>query len=728
MDYLSWKKKQILRAKKGIKVFLEFVFRVEFSGHYQPRSPSLIIANKTSFVDVLLPAFFLPTEVTIALIPGMYNTVSIKILRLFADVTVIDPTKITTTRALIKAIRSGRTCVIFPQDFVALHKRSLKIYEWLGLGLQKVGGVVIPIRIERMPSSIFATGKGKMLPLLPKIKLHLLPSASFLPSEEGMVDPKEAGIRFFRLISDWIFANSFKPKTLFTALLQGVAKGIKNKATIEDSNRIPLAYRQFLTRCFILGQQIKNQTVDGEYVGVMMPTCIAGMATFFALQAYRRIPAMLNFSMGFANLISACTMTGIKTIYTSRQFIATAKLEALIEELQTAGIKIYFLEELKSSIHLGHKLEGLLKGMFPNLSYQFLGEKVSPEQTSLILFTSGSEGYPKGVALSHSNLLANCYQMMSRVDFTSKDVFFNSLPIFHTFGLTAGSIIPLITGTTCFFYPSPLHYKIIPGLVAQTGTTIMFGTDTFLTGYARAAEKQDFSRVRYIFAGAEKVKPETLKYWSETFGVKIYEGYGATEASPVISLNCPLASIPGTVGMIVPAMESRIEPVEGIAEGGRLWLRGPNIMLGYLNRDMPGFINVSDDGWYDTGDIVTINRYGFITIIGRAKRFAKIAGEMVSLSAVEGVAASVWPELLNAAVIQKCSGKGEQILLFSEASHADKGSFIKKIQEQGYSELLIPYRIYPGSKIPVLSSGKIDYVMLDQKLMVETEIKTMEEL
>ena len=459
-----------------------------------------------------------------------------------------------------------------------------------------------------------------------------------------------------------------------------------------------------------------------------MPTCIAGMATFFALQAYRRIPAMLNFSMGFANLISACTMTGIKTIYTSRQFIATAKLEALIEELQTAGIKIYFLEELKSSIHLGHKLEGLLKGMFPNLSYQFLGEKVSPEQTSLILFTSGSEGYPKGVALSHSNLLANCYQMMSRVDFTSKDVFFNSLPIFHTFGLTAGSIIPLITGTTCFFYPSPLHYKIIPGLVAQTGTTIMFGTDTFLTGYARAAEKQDFSRVRYIFAGAEKVKPETLKYWSETFGVKIYEGYGATEASPVISLNCPLASIPGTVGMIVPAMESRIEPVEGIAEGGRLWLRGPNIMLGYLNRDMPGFINVSDDGWYDTGDIVTINRYGFITIIGRAKRFAKIAGEMVSLSAVEGVAASVWPELLNAAVIQKCSGKGEQILLFSEASHADKGSFIKKIQEQGYSELLIPYRIYPGSKIPVLSSGKIDYVMLDQKLMVETEIKTMEEL
>jgi acyl-[acyl-carrier-protein]-phospholipid O-acyltransferase/long-chain-fatty-acid--[acyl-carrier-protein] ligase len=641
-----------------------------------------------------------------------------KILRLFVDVIAIDPTKITTIKALAKAIRTGKTCAIFPQDFATLQERSLKRYEWLGLGLQKAGGVVIPIRIERIPNSLLDTGQEKMRRLFPKIKLHLLPAESF-SSEQGRVDRKEVGIRFFRLISDLTFVNRFKPQTLFTALLHGVVMGIKNKAKIEDSNRTPLTYRQFLSRCFILGRQIKKQTVAGEYVGVMMPTCIAGMATFFALQAYRRIPAMLNFSMGFASLISACTMTGIKSIYTSRQFIATAKLEVLIEELKTAGIKIYFLEELKSSIHLGHKFSGLFKGMFPNLSYQFLGEKVSPEQTSLILFTSGSEGYPKGVALSHSNLLANCYQMMSRVDFTSKDVFFNSLPIFHTFGLTAGSIIPLITGTACFFYPSPLHYKIIPGLVAQTRTTIMFGTDTFLTGYARAAEKQDFSRVRYIFAGAEKVKPETLKYWSETFGVKIYEGYGATEASPVISLNCPLASIPGTVGMIVPTMESRIESVDGIAEGGRLWLRGPNIMLGYLNRDMPGLINVPDDGWYDTGDIVTINRYGFITIVGRAKRFAKIAGEMVSLSAVEGVAASVWPELLNAAVIKKCSGKGEQILLFSEASDADKGSFIKKVREQGYSELLIPYCIYPGSKIPVLSSGKIDYVMLDQKLMAE---------
>jgi acyl-[acyl-carrier-protein]-phospholipid O-acyltransferase/long-chain-fatty-acid--[acyl-carrier-protein] ligase len=244
----------------------------------------------------------------------------------------------------------------------------------------------------------------------------------------------------------------------------------------------------------------------------------------------------------------------------------------------------------------------------------------------------------------------------------------------------------------------------------------MFGTDTFLTGYARAAERHDFSSVRYLFAGAEKLKPETMRYWMDTFGVKIYEGYGATETSPVISMNCPLASITGSVGMLLPSMECHIEPVEGIAEGGRFILRGPNIMQGYLSSEKQGMILAPKAGWHDTGDIVTLNEEGFITIAGRAKRFAKIAGEMISLTAVEGVASSIWPELLHAAVSKKCSKKGEQIILFSEAIGADKTSFIKKIQEQGYSELLIPQHIVPDSKIPVLPSGKIDYVAIEKEV------------
>ncbi len=705
MDYLS-------SGKKSMVGRLLSLWHTVDPSHYS-RSPfnSLIIIHRTSIFDVLRLASFLPGDPIIALPFSFYNTLWGRLLRRFTDVIAIDPTSALSIRNVSKAIKTGRPCVIFLQDIPFL-EYDKKFYQRFSFILQKLQTEVIPIHLQ------YSSKRQTNI-------VHALPSQLFILPERGKVDSNAVGIRLFRLISDFAFVSGFQPQTLFAALLHGVRKGVKHGTSIEDANLTSLTYQQFLVRCFVLGRQIKNQTEPGEYVGVMMPTSIAGMVTFFALQAYNRIPAMLNFSMGFNSLLSACSLAEIKIIYTSSQFVAIAKLESLIEELQSAGIKIVFLEDLKDSIHLRHRAAGFIKALFPRIAYQCLGKKRSPEQVALILFTSGSEGIPKGVALSHINLLANCYQMMARVDFSAKDVFFNCLPIFHTFGLTAGSIIPLITGSKCFFYPSPLHYKIIPAAVRESGATIMFGTDTFLTGYARAAEKQDFSKIRYIFAGAEKVKPETLRYWREVFNVSIYEGYGATEASPVISLNCPLASVPGSVGMILPAIEGQIQPVDGIANGGRLLLRGPNVMLGYLNPDKSDVIRALQilapcEGWHDTGDIVTMTADGFITIAGRAKRFAKIGGEMVSLSVVEGIAAAVWPEILHAAVIGRVSAKGgEQILLFSEAVHADKASFIRKIKEDGYSELFIPHRIYPGSVIPVLSSGKIDYVMLD-KLLLET--------
>ncbi|CEG58715.1 AMP-binding protein [Legionella fallonii] len=713
MDYLGGNEKQGKWVKKWMSTLLSLCYNVDISNYRRSAFNSLIITHRTSIRDVLLLACCLPGQLTFVLPLQLCDTLWGRLLRRFTDIIAIDPTTVLSTRSIIKAIKTGRPCVIFLQDIPGFLEYDLRFYERFSLLLQKLQTEVISIHLKG----------SKRDKLFPQIIARSLSSELFIVPDHDAVQPHIASMRLFRLISDLAFVTGFQPQTLFTALLQGVRKGIAHRATIEDANPTLLTYRQFLIRCFVLGRQIKNQTKQGEYVGVMMPTSIAGMVTFFALQAYKRIPAMLNFSTGFHNLFSACSVAGIKIIYTSRQFIAIAQLESLIDELQSAGLKIVFLEDLKNSIHLRHRCSGLIKAMFPHLTYKCLGKKSSPEQVALILFTSGSEGTPKGVALSHINLLANCHQMISRVDFTAKDVFFNCLPIFHTFGLTAGSIIPLITGTKCFFYPSPLHYKIIPGCVRKSGATIMFGTDTFLMGYARAAEKHDFSKIRYIFAGAEKVKPETLKYWREMFGVSIYEGYGATEASPVISLNCPLASIPGTVGMVLPTIASRIDPVEGIAEGGRLVLHGPNIMLGYLNPDAPWIINAPCGGWHDTGDIVTMTTDGFITIAGRAKRFAKIAGEMVSLSVVEGIAASVWPEILHAAVIGKSSAKGgEQILLFSEAAHADKASFIKKIKEEGYSELFIPHLIYSGSTIPVLSSGKIDYVMLDKLLLEERQI------
>ncbi|HIF0223559.1 TPA: AMP-binding protein [Legionella anisa] len=719
MEHVTRKERQKQRARRWIRAMLAHWFKVELRGNYRPEPNSVIIANRTSKIDLLLLAAFLPEQLTVAFPPRSSGKLWMKVIMLFADVIVIDSTNAFAARALVKAIREGKRCVIFPQG-IGLQEESLKVFDAPGVVLQKAGASVIPIRIDGAQHSIFSISKDKhLIRLFPKVILHVLPTQSFIQDVDKPLNRNAMSTRLFRLISELAFANSFQPMTMFEALIHGVALGTKNKAKIEDTNRAPLTPKQFLARCFILGRQIKKQTQVGEHVGIMLPTTIAGMVTFFALHAYRRIPAMLNFSLGLHNLLGTCKVAEVKTIYTARQFVTTAKLESLVEELQKAGLNVYFLEDFKSSIKLGHKLSGLLKGVFPSRAYQLIGKPVSPEKTGVILFTSGSEGVPKGVVLSHSNLVANCYQLTSRVDFSSRDKFFNALPIFHCFGLTTGSILPLIHGINCFFYPSPLHYKIIPGLIYQTGATIVLGTDTFLTGYARAAERHDFSSVRYIFAGAEKVKPETIRHWIDTFGVKIYEGYGATEASPVISMNCPLASFPGSVGILLPFMEGRIQPVDGIAEGGRFIVRGPNIMKGYLSSEQLGTIIAPEDGWHDTGDIITMNEEEFITIAGRAKRFAKIAGEMVSLTAVEGVAASIWPELLHAAVSKKSSKKGEQIVLYSEAANADKVSFVKKIQELAYSELLIPHKIFSGSKIPVLPSGKIDYVTIEKEL-VET--------
>lgn len=715
MDNTASIKKPKLLAKLWMRFLLACWFRVTVTGVIPTSARSLILANTTSSIDALLLALFSPQRLTIVL-PAMAEiSWGSRLLGLVADTLVWDCESTADSKALIAAIKAGKTLVFFPEQASFSTEKQLAIYDNLAAITQQAQATVTPLRVDGPQYTRFSANKDKYLRRwFAPVTLQYLPAIDLTGSDYFDPQQKALTYRLMLTIHELHYANRMRGQSLFSALIDGASLGARNKTTIEDANRTPLGYKQFLMRCFILGRQIKSQTKANDWVGVLMPTTTAGMVTFFALQAYRRVPAMLNFSMGFYNLYSACSTAGIKVIYTSKQFIATAKLEQLIDELLEAGLVIHYLEDFKDRIGLGNKVAGVMKNLFPRLTYKLLGHRQDPQEAALILFTSGSEGLPKAVALSHNNILANCFQMMSRVDFSSTDVFFNTLPIFHCFGLTAGSILPLVAGMKCFFYPSPLHYKIIPPLVRETKASIMFGTDTFLTGYARAAEKDDFRTLRYIFAGAEKVKPETSRYWSEVLGVRIYEGYGATETSPVISLNCPLAFKAGSVGMILPCMTYKIEPVEGIATGGRLFLRGPNIMLGYVSADNPKVIVPPNDGWHDTGDIVTLDAPGLITIVGRAKRFAKIAGEMISLTAIEGIAASIWPELLNAAIIQKAETRGERVFLFCEAEDADKTLFMRKVRELGYSDLLIPYQIIPGATIPVLPSGKIDYPTLEK--------------
>jgi acyl-[acyl-carrier-protein]-phospholipid O-acyltransferase/long-chain-fatty-acid--[acyl-carrier-protein] ligase len=333
-----------------------------------------------------------------------------------------------------------------------------------------------------------------------------------------------------------------------------------------------------------------------------------------------------------------------------------------------------------------------------------------PDDPAVILFTSGSEGSPKGVVLSHRNILANAAQALARVDANSDDKVFNALPVFHSFGLTGGLMMPLLAGIPVYLYPSPLHYRIVPELIYQTNSTILFGTDTFLAGYARSAHNYDFRSLRLVLAGAEAVKESTRATYTRRFGLRILEGYGVTETAPVLAMNTPMANKPGTVGRLSPLMKARLEPVAGIEEGGRLHVSGPNVMLGYLRAEFPGKLERPEDGWHDTGDIVTIDNEGFIAIKGRAKRFAKIAGEMVSLSAVETMVNGLWPQAQSAVVSIPDPRKGERLALITTEPRATREALLRQARTIGATELSVPAFVLVVDKLPLLGTGKTDYV------------------
>jgi acyl-[acyl-carrier-protein]-phospholipid O-acyltransferase/long-chain-fatty-acid--[acyl-carrier-protein] ligase len=335
-----------------------------------------------------------------------------------------------------------------------------------------------------------------------------------------------------------------------------------------------------------------------------------------------------------------------------------------------------------------------------------------PDDPAAILFTSGSEGTPKGVVLSHRNMLANAAQAEARIDFGRRDKVFNVLPLFHSFGLTVGLILPLVSGVPVYLYPSPLHYRIVPEMIYGTNATILFGTDTFLAGYARSAHAYDFRSLRYVLAGAEPVKETTRRTYMEKFGLRILEGYGVTETAPALALNTPMFNKFGTVGRLLPGMEARLDPVPGIDVGGRLHVHGPNVMLGYLRTENPGVLERPPEGWHDTGDIVTIDPDGFIAIKGRAKRFAKIGGEMISLAAVEALASDLWPDALSGCATAPDARKGERIVLVTTRRDATRAEFLAFAKSRGAPELMTPADVLTVENMPLLGSGKIDNLSL----------------
>ncbi|MBK6617292.1 MAG: acyl-[ACP]--phospholipid O-acyltransferase [Nitrosomonas sp.] len=708
-------------VKSILQWLFHTVYRLEINGaeHYrQAGSRVLIIANHLSFLDAALISVSLPERLCFAIHSRVARQWWVRPFLFLADTVAIDPTNPMSTRLLIERIRKGDKVVIFPEGRLTLTGSLMKIYDGPAMIADKSGAMLLPISLKGPQYTPFSRLKGKVrLRWFPKISVEIMPPTTLdLPNTlRGKQRRQMASLKLYDLMTETLFHSQILRETLFQSLLDASATHGKQHIIAEDVERKPLSYFQLIMRSFILGRVLRRMIPhfsSRPHIGILLPNMVSSLICFFALQAFGRVPAMLNFSSSSKNLLLTCESAQIQTIITARGFIDKAKLSNLITDLQQQGILLCYLEDIPEKIHWWDKLMGWLSASLPRLAYRFTDSRQNPDEAAVILFTSGSEGAPKGVVLSHSNLQANRYQVTSRIDFGPGDIVFNVLPIFHAFGLTGGTLLPVLSGIRTFLYPSPLHYRIIPELVYDTNATLLFGTDTFLTGYARYANAYDFYSVRYVFAGAEKLRETTRQRWSEKFGVRIFEGYGATETSPILSLNTPMHNRAGSVGRLLPAIRHQLEPVPGVEQGGKLRVNGPNIMQGYYLANTPGKIVPPADNGYDTGDIVTIDDEGYVFIKGRVKRFAKIGGEMVSLTAIEEAVNPLWPDHAHAALQSSDEKKGEKIILITTYPHASQTDLIAHFRKNNLGELGIPKTILTLDHLPILASGKTDYVTL----------------
>ncbi len=695
----------------ALSIIYRALFRIRLKGleNLHNAGPSVIIAlNHVSFLDAGLAMSLRSRKPVFAIDVGIANRWWAKPFLKLTHALPLDPMKPMAVRTLIDAVKAGNALIIFPEGRITVTGSLMKVYDGAAMIADKADAEVVPVRIEGLEQTPFSRLSKDQVrrKWFPKVTVTVLEPVklSVDPALKGRLRRQAAGAALYGIMSDLVYRTTSTDRTIIEAVIQAADEHGPKQIAVEDPLTGTMTYKRLLMGASILGSKLMPLAPVGRAVGVMLPNANGAVVTVLGLMSAGRVPAMINFTAGATNILAACKAAEISTIVTSRAFVEKGRLDNLVKAL-SGKVSIVYLEDIRPTVTIADKVRGLLNWRKPLVVRK-------ADDWAAILFTSGSEGVPKGVVLSHRNILANAAQAQARIDFGRQDKVFNVLPMFHSFGLTVGVMLPLVSGVRTYLYPSPLHYRTVAELIYGVNATIMFGTDTFLNGYARVAHAYDFRSLRYILAGAEPVRESTRKTYLEKFGLRILEGYGVTETAPVLALNTPMFNKFGTVGRILPGMEARLEKVEGVDEGGRLFVRGPNVMLGYLRADKPGVLEPPPEGWHDTGDIVTVDAQGFVAIKGRAKRFAKIGGEMVSLAAVEAIACDLWPNVLSAVVAVPDPRKGERLILVTQQKDATRQQFMAFARERGASELMFPGEIMVLDKLPLLGSGKVDMVTL----------------
>jgi acyl-[acyl-carrier-protein]-phospholipid O-acyltransferase/long-chain-fatty-acid--[acyl-carrier-protein] ligase len=702
-----------------------YKIRILGQSHVPFRGPALLIANHVSYVDGLLIGACLQRFIRFMVYQPIYETPGLH--RMFRLMNAI-PISIGNRREVIKSLqraqeelRQGHVVCIFAEGAISRTGNLLPFKKGFERIMKGLDVPIIPIYLSGVWGSIFSFERGRFFWKWPT-QIPYPVTVAFGQALPSTTTAETVRHVLMELGSEVAEQAQSKQDLLPLKFIQS-AKSSWWRFAMVDSTGKQLTFGKTLIVSLLLSRVIRAQCQGQSMIGILLPASVGGALTNIAILLAGKIPVNLNFTSGPAAMDSAIRQCAIKTILSSRVFIEKTKISNLPGTLTLEEIFKKFTGSQQIIITILAYLlpSGLLHRIFSP-------EQKKPNELATVIFSSGSTGDPKGVMLSHHNILSNIDAITQVFKITSKDRIMGVLPFFHSFGFTGTLWFPLIRRFGAVYHSNPMDSKKIGEMVFQYRATIMISTPTFYSAYIRRCSPEEFSSLRYAIVGAEKLRSSIADAFREKYNLTLLEGYGCTEMSPVVSVNIPdvvdgkeiqRGTLAGTVSHPIPGVAVKVvDPESGVAlpdgQEGLLLVKGPNRMLGYLGQEEKT-AQVIQNGWYNTGDIACLDAYGFIRITDRLSRFSKIGGEMVPHLKIEELAGTLlkelgYPDAVCAVTAIPDEQKGESLILFYTALDLPPKTIWTRINESEFPKLWVPKRecCYAIESLPVLGSGKID--------------------
>ena len=695
--------------------------------------PALLIPNHVTWVDALLLTATCQRRIRFVMERSIYNTPVLA--GLFRLMGVIPVSSTDGRREMLEFIKRARAALdegymvcIFAEGALT---RNGMLGEFRG-GFERIvkdsGHPIIPVYIGGAWGSILSYAHGKLLSRLPALSPYpgTILFGTPMPATSLAVEVRQ---KVAELSCDYFASRKDQRRPLPEYFIR-TARQQWGRRAIADTSGKHLSYGRTLTGAVALSGKLEGMIGDAEHVGLLLPPSAGGVLANLALSMLGRVTVNLNYTASEPSFRSAVNQCGIGTVITSRAFLEKVptlpRLDGMI-----------FMEDLLPAISGWDKFIALLKARLCPAALLCRSAGFHADKSATVIFSSGSTGEPKGVMLSHHNIMSNieALRMVFRVDLN--DNICSALPFFHSLGFTATLWFPLTSGFSAAYHPNPMEGEKIAQVVREHNSTLLLATPTFLLSYLRRAKREDFASLRLVVTGAEKLKSKVADAFEERFGIRPMEGYGATELSPVITLNLPDVEIDGvkqqgakegSVGHPIPGVAIRVvDPESGAilkpGEAGMLQVKGPNVMLGYLGKEEQTAEAVRD-GWYLTGDLGVMDEDGFIRITDRISRFSKIGGEMVPHGVVE--------DELHNRIGQSCvlavtavpdEKKGERLVVIYTRGATDAAALQLHLAESDLPNLWKPGRdsFLEVESLPILGTGKLDLKGLKEIALATTK-------